>query len=64
AAGLGLCKLLFGKDNLAPLPWAGMDAQVIALPLAAITAVLVSLATRPMDKAHLDRCFAGVGRKR
>jgi SSS family solute:Na+ symporter len=63
AAGLGLCKLLFGKDSLAPLPWAGMDAQVIALPLAALTAVTVSLATKPFDPRHLDRCFAEVGRK-
>ncbi len=61
AMGLGLCRLLFGKDTLLGLPWMGLDAQIIALPLAALTAIVVSLVTRPPEPAHLDLCFQGVG---
>ncbi|MGB9690926.1 MAG: sodium:solute symporter family protein [Candidatus Sumerlaeaceae bacterium] len=60
AAGLGLCTLLFGKETLLGLPWSGMDAQIIALPLSAITAVVVSLVTRPPARFHLELCFHGI----
>ncbi len=60
AVGLGLCKLLFNKDFLWGLPWSGLDAQVVALPLAALTAIVVSLMTTPPRAEHLDHCFKGI----
>lgn len=63
AAGVGLCKMLTGKESLLPMPWAAMDAQIIALPISAITAVVVSLMTKPMSSDHLREVFAGVGRQ-
>ena len=63
AAGLGLCKLWFGKDNLVPptcsATWAVVDPIVVALPLSILTAVVVALATRPMDKAHVAYVYGG-----
>ncbi len=63
AAGLGLCKAWFGKDNLVPptwsLTWTVVDPIIVALPLSILTAVVVALATKPMDKAHVDYVFGG-----
>ena len=63
AAGLGLCKFIFGKDNIVPptwsITWTVVDPLVVALPLSILTAVVVAWATRPMDKAHLDWVFGG-----
>ncbi len=63
AAGLGLCKLWFGKDNLVPATcsatWTVVDPIVVALPLSLLTAVVVALVTRPMDKAHVAYVFGG-----
>ena len=63
ATGLGLCKLWFGKDTLVPptwsLTWTVVDPILIALPLSFLTAVVVALATKPMDKAYVDYVFGG-----
>ncbi|MFH0953227.1 MAG: sodium:solute symporter family protein [Verrucomicrobiota bacterium] len=63
AGGLGFCKFLFNKDNLVPptwsVTWTVVDPLVIALPLAILTAVVVTLLTKPMDKAYVDYCFGG-----
>jgi SSS family solute:Na+ symporter len=32
----------------------------MALPVAAILTVVVSLLTKPPEKEHLERCFAGI----
>lgn len=61
ATGLGLCKLFFGKDTLLGLPWSGLDAQIIALPISAVVAVVISLATRPPASTHIELCFRNVG---
>ena len=34
-----------------------VDPIVVALPLSLATLILVSALTRPLDGAHLDRCF-------
>lgn len=39
--------------------WPEVDPVVIALPIAAIVCVAVSLFTKPLDKAHVDWCFGG-----
>lgn len=56
---IGLVK----KSLLAQSPnWPVVDPLLIALPLSALTAIGVSLFTRPPDAAHLDRCFAAEAR--
>lgn len=61
AVPLGICKMLFGRDILvASMPWPVVDPILIALPLAVVATVAVSLMTkRPRDK-HLAECFRGV----
>jgi hypothetical protein len=34
-----------------------VDSLFIALPISALTAVVVSLFTTPPDEKHLERCF-------
>lgn len=60
AAGVGLCNLLFGKPSLLGLPWSGLDAQVVALPFSALTAIVVSFLTKPPSQAHLELCYRGI----
>jgi hypothetical protein len=36
-----------------------VDPLVVALPLSALTAVVVAWLTRPMDPAHVAWCFGG-----
>lgn len=52
AVGLVKQSLLAGSPN-----WPVVDPLVIALPLSTLTAILVSLMTRPPEAAHLARCF-------
>ena len=63
AAGLGLCKFIFGKDNIVPptwsVTWTVVDPLVVALPLSILAAVVVALLTRPMEKGYLDWCYGG-----
>ena len=63
AAGLGFCKAWFGKDHLVPstwsLTWTVVDPLVVALPLSLLTAIVVALVTKPMDKAYTDYVFGG-----
>ena len=57
AKSLGLSKALFGKHSLLSGDIIFVDALMIALPLSIITAIVVSLMTKKMDKAHLNKCF-------
>jgi len=60
AGAIGLVQLVTdGKTSiLADAPnWPSVDPIVVALPLAAVTLVIVSALTRPPDAAHLERCF-------
>ena len=61
AVPLGICKALFGRDILvASMPWPVVDPILVALPLAVLVTVIVSLITKgPKDK-HLVECFRGV----
>ncbi len=66
ASAIGLVQILTGgkPSLLADHPnWPMVDPIVIALPLAALTLILVSLLTRPADAAHLARCFPERGRQ-
>ncbi|MDR3603097.1 MAG: sodium:solute symporter family protein [Syntrophaceae bacterium] len=65
SVAIGLTKALFGLDTLVssfpPMGWPWklqfVDQNVIAMPLALIIAVIVSLVTSKMDKAYVDRCW-------
>ncbi|MBN2583702.1 MAG: sodium:solute symporter family protein [Planctomycetes bacterium] len=60
AAAIGLVfKLTGGKPSiLADYPnWPVVDPILIALPLSVLTAVVVSLMTKPPATEHLERCF-------
>jgi solute:Na+ symporter, SSS family len=52
---IGLVK----KSILADAPnWPYVDSLLIALPLSALTMIVVSLLTRPPEVAHLEKCFS------
>ncbi len=63
AQALLLCQALLGRPHLFGeartgfILWSEVDPLVVALPLAFLVTAGVSLATRPFDAAHLDRCF-------
>ncbi len=57
AGAVGLANKLFGGP-LFPEPWASIDSLLIALPLATLVTVVVSLVTPKPDAVHLDKCFA------
>lgn len=61
AAALGICKALTGQVVLiSAQPWPTVDSIVIALPIAFVLTVIVSLLTKPPSKEHLDNVFSGV----
>ncbi len=64
AAGLGICKALIGKDTILTAAfsptWAVVDPLIVALPLSALTALIVALFTKPMNPEHVHYCFGGV----
>ncbi|MDM7911557.1 MAG: sodium:solute symporter family protein, partial [Methanotrichaceae archaeon] len=61
AVPLGIAKFILGRDMLiTQMPWPVVDPIVVALPLAFLVTVIVSLMTKPMEDKHLDECFRGV----
>lgn len=63
-----LSNYLLGKPTLLPEPifgihWNWVEALFVALPLSAVVAVVVSLATKREPDEHLALCFGGIGRK-
>jgi len=58
AAPLGLGRFLFGRDVLIEAhPWPVVDPILIALPISALTLVVVSLFTHKLPAQHLEKCF-------
>lgn len=57
AKALGLCKVLFGVDSLLSGKIIFVDALIIALPLSVLTAIVVSLMSKPESSALLRKCF-------
>jgi SSS family solute:Na+ symporter len=61
AAALGICQALTGKVVLiTAAPWPTVDPILIALPLAVIMTIVVSLITKPPAEEHLSNCFKGI----
>lgn len=62
---LGLCRVLFGVDTLAPAgsTLAFVDPIVIALSVSILVTVVVGLLTKPdLDEKHIEKCFSGIAR--
>ncbi|QKF81956.1 sodium:solute symporter family protein [Halarcobacter ebronensis] len=57
AKELGISKAIFGVDSLLGGKIIFVDALVISLPLSILTAIIVSLLTKPMSQEHLKKCF-------
>jgi len=61
ATALGISKFILGRDMLiTQMPWPVVDPIIVALPLAFLVTVVVSLMTKPPSDRHLDECFRGV----
>ncbi len=61
SAALGIAKMVLGRDVLfTSMPWPVVDPIVVALPLAFVATVAVSLATRPPAAEHVENCFEGI----
>lgn len=60
AKAFGLCKKIFNIESLAGHPWNMIDPQVIALPVAFVVFVVVSLFTRPVRKETIEKAFVHI----
>ena len=61
AVPLGVCKMLLGRDFLiTQMPWPVVDPIIIALPVAMLVTVAVSLMTKKLSEKHLEECFKGM----
>lgn len=61
AVPLGIAKMILGRDVLiSAMPWPVVDPIVVALPLAFLVTVAVSLATQPPKAEHVEKCFEGI----
>ncbi|MGC9516614.1 MAG: sodium:solute symporter family protein [Methanomicrobiales archaeon] len=61
AEALGIAKMILGRDVLiTAMPWPVVDPIVVALPLAFVITIVVSLLTQPPKKEHIDKVFKGV----
>ena len=61
AEALGICKAITGQSVLiASNPWPTVDSIVIALPIALVITVIVSLLTKPQPKEQIEKIFKGV----
>ncbi|HNX35240.1 MAG TPA: sodium:solute symporter family protein [Kiritimatiellia bacterium] len=63
AAGLGICKALFGQptllSNAFSPTWSVVDPILVALPISALTAVVAAFLTKPMPTEHVAYVFGG-----
>ncbi|MBP2029774.1 SSS family solute:Na+ symporter [Methanohalophilus levihalophilus] len=60
AVPLGISQAIFGVDTILTGTWTVVDPILVATPIAAIAAVVVSLATKPTPKEHVDFCYKGL----
>ncbi len=61
AEALGIAKAITGHAMISTsLPWPTVDPIIIALPIAFVVTVAVSLLTKKPSKEHMEKCFKGV----
>lgn len=53
----GVSQALFGKPVLLPFPWTAIDPILLGLPVGFVAMFIASYLTKPVDQAHLARCF-------
>jgi len=61
AINLGISMAITGKASLTGFPWTVIDPIVIALPLSALTMVVVSLLSEPAEKGLLKKLLLPIG---
>jgi SSS family solute:Na+ symporter len=62
AGAVGISQLITGKAVIiTTMPWPLVDPIIIALPIAVIATIVVTLLTKPPEKEFVDRVFKGVG---
>jgi len=64
STALGISQALFGQPYIGGDFLAFVDPLVVALPISALVAVVVSLVTKAPDKKHLDMCFKNIGKSK
>ncbi len=57
SAMIRISDLLFGRPTLASYPWSAVDPILVAFPAAFIVTILVSLFTKPLPGAVIERSF-------
>ncbi|PKL73385.1 MAG: sodium:solute symporter, partial [Methanobacteriales archaeon HGW-Methanobacteriales-2] len=63
AEPLGVSKALMGQSTIiTSVPWPTVDPMIVALPVAVVATIVVSLLTKPPEKEFIDKCFQGVDR--
>ena len=61
AEPLGISQALLGHSTvITTVPWPTVDPMIVALPVAIIMTIVVSLLTQPPEKEFIDKCFEGV----
>jgi SSS family solute:Na+ symporter len=64
AGAVGISHALTGKVVIiTTMPWPLVDPIIIALPIAVIATIVVTLLTKPPEKEFVDKVFKGVGGK-
>jgi len=60
---MGISKALIGQSTIiTSVPWPTVDPMIVALPVAVVVTIVVSLLTKPPEKEFIDKCFQGVGK--
>lgn len=63
AVPFGICKAIFGRPTLLPYPWTHVDPMFYSIVVSAAALVVVTYLTSPLPESHVDKCFAGLGRR-
>lgn len=62
---IGLCRLLFGVDSIAPYPLTDIEPLLYGVAVSTIVLIVVALATRNrVDDKYIAMCFDGIGKKK
>jgi SSS family solute:Na+ symporter len=61
AINLGISMAITGKASLTGFPWTVIDPIVIALPLSALTMIVVSFLTEPAEQGLLKKLLLPIG---
>lgn len=61
AEPLGISKAIMGHSTIVTsVPWPTVDPMIMALPVAIIVTIVVSLLTKPPEPEFIEKCFEGI----